>query len=93
MIENKTQIWNPYSWIFFTMFFSIGILNILLIHPIPGLIYVSLSTVYLPPFSRYVKVKFRVNIPITIKVILAILILWFTLGVSDLMELFESKLL
>jgi len=93
LTDNKTQLWNPYSWILFIIFFSIGVLNILLIHPIPGIIYVLLSTVYLPPFSKYLNVKFRIKIPIIFKVILAFFILWFTLGLSDLMELFEAFLI
>ena len=93
MTDNEMTLWNPYSWILFTVFFTIGGLNIFLIHPIPGIIYLLLSILYLPPFNDYLKVEFNIMIPIILKVVLAILILWFTLGVSDLMELFESRFL
>jgi hypothetical protein len=93
MAINKLQLWNPYSWIICTIFFFIGVLNMILIHPVPGFIYILISLIYLPPLSNYIKVKLRISIPIILKVILAILVMWFTLGVGDLMEMFESWVL
>ena len=93
MAENKLQLWNPYSWIICAIFFSIGVLNMILIHPLPGFIYILISLIYLPPLSKYIKVKLHLAMPIILKVILAVLVLWFTLGVGDLMEIFESKFL
>ena len=93
MAENKLQLWKPSSWIICAIFFFIGVLNIILVDPVPGFIYVLISLIYLPPLSNYIKVKLRLAIPIILKVILAILVLWFTLGVSDLMQIFESKFL
>jgi hypothetical protein len=93
MAKNKLQLWNPYSWIIFTIFFFVGVLNMILIHHVPGFIYILISLIYLPPLSNYIKVKLLLSIPIILKVILAILVIWFTLGVSDLMQIFESKFL
>jgi len=93
MADSKLKFWNPYSWFFYFIFFFIGILNMVLIHPVPGLIYLLISLIYLPPLTNFIKVKLGLAIPIILKVILATLVLWFTLGMSDLMQMFESKLL
>jgi len=57
---------------------------------VPGLIYLLISLVYLPSTNSLLKKKFGFSIPIAMKIILAVLVLWFTLGVGDLMEMFES---
>jgi energy-coupling factor transporter transmembrane protein EcfT len=91
-MNDKSILWNITSLIFWLVFFTLGILNVFLVHPVPGVIYILLSLIYLPPYNEYLKAKFRFSIPILLKVILAILVLWFTLAVSDLMEMFESWL-
>jgi len=82
-----------FSWFFWAILLVIGILNIVLIHPVPGIIYIILSFIYFPNTNEFLKQKFRFSILPVVKVVLAILIMWFTLGVGDLMELFEAKYL
>ncbi len=89
-LNNNSKLWTLFSWIFLFLFFSIGVLNLVLVHPVPGIIYILFSLIYFPPFSEYMKAKFRFTPPIMLKVILAILVLWFTLAVGDLMEMFEA---
>jgi len=88
----KLKLWNRTSWILCSVFFVLSILNIFLIHLVPGIIYLLISLIYLPPFNEYLKARFRFTIPIVLKMALAILVLWFTLAVGDLMELFETWL-
>jgi hypothetical protein len=76
------------SWIFGIAFLAIGILNVFLVHPVPGVFYLLLSFVYVPPANALLKQKFGISIPLALKLILGIVIIWFTLGVSDLAELF-----
>ncbi len=78
------------SWIFAILFFVLGILNLIFIHPVPGLFYMLIALIYLPFTNKFLKVKFGFSIPIAIKIIVGIVILWGTLAVGDLMEMFES---
>ncbi len=90
-MENNSKSWDIVFWIIGLLFITIGILNIIIIHPVPGIIYIVVALIYLPFISAAIKKKIGFSIPITLKVILAIAILWFTLGVGDLMEYFESQ--
>lgn len=78
------------GWIIWFLLMAIGVLNIVLVHPIPGIIYILFSLIYLPPFNWFLQRKYHFAIPVLLKVVLIILVLWFTLGVGDLMEVFET---
>ncbi|MBT8238685.1 MAG: hypothetical protein HKP38_07265 [Croceitalea sp.] len=81
-----------FQYVLFALFVVLGVLNLFLIHPVPGVFYMLLSLVYLPPLNRYLKAKLKFSIPTAIKLVVAFLVLWGTLGVGDLMELFEAWL-
>ncbi len=86
---NKNLLFqNISTWIFAVLFFVIGILNLFLIHPVPGIFYLILSLVYLPQINSILKQKFNISISFKIKIILALIILWGTLAVGDLAEMF-----
>jgi hypothetical protein len=70
------------------LIFTIGIMNLFLVHLVPGIIYMLLSIMYFPPANAFFKKKSGFHIPVAVKIILGILILWFTLGVSDLAEMY-----
>jgi len=89
-MKNNSKNWNIFNWILFVVLASLGVLNMIFVHIVPGLIYLLISLIYLPYAINLIKNKIGFSIPIFIKIILAILVLWFTLGVGDLMELFES---
>ncbi|MHA6279999.1 hypothetical protein ACXYMT_07440 [Salinimicrobium sp. CAU 1759] len=67
---------------------SLGILNLILVHPVPGIIYVLLSLLFFSPVENFFKRKFRFSIPFPALLVLALVIFWFTLGVSDLAEMY-----
>ena len=77
------------SWVFATIVFAIGILNVLLVHPVPGVVFLLLSLVYLPPANALLKERFAISIPLVVKIVLGILSIWFTLGVSDLGDMID----
>ena len=77
------------SWIFGIAVFVIGVLNLMLVHFVPGLVYMLLSFVYFPPGSAFLKKWFPVPIQIGVKIILAIFLTMFTLGVSDLGDMID----
>ncbi|MBT8188874.1 MAG: hypothetical protein KJO29_00480 [Bacteroidia bacterium] len=81
------------NWIIAMLFITIGILNIFLVHPLKGIFYILLSIIYLPPIHESLQSKFGFSINNVLKYALAILILWGTLAVGDLMELFEAWML
>jgi len=78
---------------FFIVFILIGVLNTFLVHPVPGVLYALLSLIYLPPLNHTLRKRFGISTPRMLKIIFGIAVLWGTLGVGDLMELYESKTL
>jgi hypothetical protein len=79
---------NIISWIFGVAFFVIGVLNAFLVHPVPGVFYLLLSFVYFPPANVLFKKRFGFSIPLVVKIILGLVVLWGTLAVGDLAEMF-----
>jgi len=76
------------SWLFGIVFFVIGVLNVFLVHPVPGVFYLLLSLVYFPPVNTILKKRVGFSIPPVVNIILGLVILWGTLAVGDLAELF-----
>ncbi|GGD40214.1 hypothetical protein [Muriicola marianensis] len=80
------------SWIFATLFIAIGILNMVYVHWVPGVFYLGVAVLYLPVTNAFLFRNTGHAIPIWIKVLAGLVILWATLGVGDLMEVFEAWL-
>ena len=78
------------SWIFGIAVFATGVLNVFLVHPVPGVIYLLLSCVYFPPASATLEKRFGFSIPLLVKIILGLVIVQFTLGVSDLGDMIDK---
>ncbi len=70
------------------MFFAIGVLNLFLVHPVPGAFYLLLSFAYFPMSNAILKKRFGFSIPLVIKIIVGLAILCGTLAVGDLAEMF-----
>lgn len=77
------------GWLFAIIVFAIGLLNVLLVHPVPGAAFLLLSFVYWPPVNNMMRKRFGFSIPLIVKIILGIVIIWFTLGVSDLGDMID----
>lgn len=84
MMQGKVSLQNAISWFFGIAVFTIGILNLVLIHPVPGITGLLLSLLFFPPVNDLLTKKFGFAIPFAVKIFLALFIFWFTLGVSDL---------
>lgn len=91
--SKKSTVWDKLNWGFWFLFFSIGILNIIYIDEVLGTGYLLISFIYLPPIYNFLKRNYNIELWPFIKIIIAFLVLWFTLGVSDLFELFEKNVL
>lgn len=90
VMNNRPNAWSISGWIFAVVLLAIGVLNIVLVHPVPGIIYLLLSVVYLPPANAMLKEKLDFSIPLVVKIILGITIIMFTLGVSDLGDMIDK---
>lgn len=76
------------GWFFFLIFLALGLMNLIVVHPVPGIFYILYSFIFLPPINTLLKKKTGLVFPLWIKVILALIILWGTLAVGDLAELY-----
>lgn len=79
-----------FSWLLGLVIFTIGMLNLLLVHPVPGVVFLSLSLLYFPPADSFFIKIFGFPIPLWAKAILGFIIIWFTLGVSDLGDMLDK---
>jgi hypothetical protein len=80
---------NPAAWLFGLIVLGIGVANLLLVHPVPAVAYALVSLVYFPPASAALKDRFGVSIHPVARILLAIGVIMFTLGVSDLGDMID----
>lgn len=90
MMHHKPNIWSISGWAFGVVVVAIGILNMLLVHPVPGIVYLLLSLIYLPPANAYLRKKLGFRIPLLLKIVLGVVLIMFTLGVSDLGDMIDK---
>ena len=89
-MEKTINLSRVTGWAFGTVVFTIGILNCIFVHPVPGTIFLLLSALYFPPVTRFLKEKAGIAIHPAIKIALGFVIIWFTLGVSDLGDMIDK---
>ncbi|MER2997684.1 hypothetical protein [Pontibacter populi] len=89
-MHNRPTIWIIVGWIFALIVVTIGVLNLFLVHPVPGIAYLLISLVYFPPVNSYIRSKFGFGIPAIVKILLGIVLIMFTLGVSDLGDMIDK---
>ncbi|HET8886828.1 MAG TPA: hypothetical protein VFM70_10805 [Salinimicrobium sp.] len=87
-MKSNQNLVNILNWLFGLIIFVIGIMNLVLVHPVPGIIYLFLSLLFLPPLNKLLKRRIGFAIPFSAKIILFLIIIWFTLGISDLAEIY-----
>lgn len=79
------------NWIAGLILLTIGLLNLFLIHPAPGIAFIIFSLIYFPPVTDLLKKNLNLVIPPIVKVFLFVFLVWFTLGISDLGDLFDKQ--
>lgn len=77
------------GWTFGTLLLVIGVLNLLLVHPVPAVAYGLVSLLYFPPVGDVLKARFGFSIHPAVKIVLGIAVAMFTLGVSDLGDMID----
>ncbi|MCD6104618.1 MAG: hypothetical protein J7J43_02360 [Thermosipho sp. (in: Bacteria)] len=92
-MKNVDENFNYINYFFFVLFAVIGVLNCFFVGIIPGIFYILLSLIYFPYFDRKIKKKINFKFYNLFKIILALFVLWGTLAVGELMELFETNIL
>jgi heme/copper-type cytochrome/quinol oxidase subunit 4 len=91
VINNSTsKTYNMISWFFGLIVLIIGISNLIWVHPVPGSVFLLLSLIYFPPLNNMLRNRWNIVIALFIKIILGIIIIWFTLGVSDLGDMIDD---
>ncbi|QJW89956.1 hypothetical protein HNV11_11490 [Spirosoma taeanense] len=89
-MQNTLSIGNIASSLFGIVFLAIGVVNTFWGNdPGFGIFIVLLSFVYFPPANAILKRVTGFSIPLTVKVILGLFILWAALGVGELFDKIE----
>jgi hypothetical protein len=89
-MKNGSIAFTLISWIFGVAVLTVGVFNLYLVHPIPGVAYLLLSLIFFPPTNGYLAKKFGFSIPMVLKIGLAIVMIQFTFGVSDLGDMIDK---
>ena len=87
-MSNTLSIEILVSWLLMLIFIVFGILNWIQIDPRPGIFYLVLSLFYFPPFWPIAQRLVGFRIPFWIRILIAIFVLWGSLAVGDLAELY-----
>ena len=77
------------SWILGIIVFFIGFFNLVLVHAVPGITFLLLSLLFAPRVNEWIKEKSGFSITLVVKITLGLVIIWFTLGVSDLGDMID----
>lgn len=93
MKTGSISLWSLSSFLFFGFFLLIGLLNVWYVSVLFGVLYMLFALVYLPGFDNAVSRVLPFSLPRGLKYLVALLVLWGTLAVGDLMELFEAWML
>lgn len=84
-MDNKSLVYTLAGWAFGIVVFAIGIVNTFWGNDaLFGIFLLLLSLVYLPPVNNLIKKSVGFSIPLVVKVLLGIFIIWASLGVGEL---------
>jgi len=77
------------GWIAAALVLAVGVANLLFVHLVPAMAYGLVSLVYVPPANALLKHRFGISIHPIAKIAMAVVIVMFTLGVSDLGDMID----
>ncbi len=90
---NRSIFWNIISWIFGVFFFAIGIVNTFWGNDTGfGIFIMLLSLIYFLPANPILRKRIGFSIPVVVKILLGIFILWAALGVGELFDKVDMML-
>ena len=74
---------------FWVILFGVtGVLNLIYIHVVPGIFYLLFALLYVPAFFRWAGAFTGIRVSYVIRMLAAFVLLWATLAVGDLAELY-----
>ena len=86
-INNRSVFGDIISWLFGFVVIAIGLLNMFWGNdPGYGIFIFLLSFVYFPPATAFLKKISSLSIPLLVKIILGVFVLWTALGVAELFD-------
>jgi len=86
-MNSKSIVLNLTGWLFGIAVFAIGVVNMFWGNdPVFGVFILLLSFVYFPPVNALLRGRTRYSIPVIAKIVLALFIIWVTLGVGELFD-------
>lgn len=92
-MNNNLLFWHIVSWIFAVIVFAIGLVNVFWGNdPIFGVIICFLALVFIPQVNTLFKKITGIRIHFVVKILLALFILWASLGVGELFDKVEMML-
>ena len=85
IMNYKAILLDTFSWIFGIIIFAIGVLNVFWGNDAGfGVFIILLSFAFFPLINTLIKEKVGFTIPLIVKIVLGIFILWAALGVGEL---------
>lgn len=87
-MTTKFILSNIISWVFTLVFLTLGVMNLILVHPVPGIFYILLACIFSPPVNTLLKNTTGLAIPLAVKILIGLVVLWGTLAVGDLAEMY-----
>nr|WP_315163482.1 hypothetical protein [uncultured Flavobacterium sp.] len=93
-MDNKSNVWNIISWGSGIVVLVIGIINTFWGNDLGfGVFLIVLSVVYFPPTNVIFKKITGFSIPLVIKILLGLFIIWAALGVGELFNKIELMMM
>lgn len=92
-VNEKQLVFTIIGWLFGLIVLAIGLINTFWGNdPEFGIFLVLLSFVYYPPVNILIKKMIGFSIPAVLKILLAIFIIWASLGVGELFDKIDMML-
>ncbi len=93
-LDNRSIFGHAVSWLFAVLVMAIGLINIFWGNDAGYGIFISLlSFAYVPPATALLKKITALSIPLFLKILLGIFILWTALGVAELFDKIDLMLM
>ncbi len=86
-LQSESVLSRTVDWTFGLLFVVVGLLNLFLVHPVPGVFYLLLSILYYHRTHQFTRCKFGVTIPLAVRIVIGLVVLWGTLAVTDLADM------